>query len=101
MKVKRSQIEELILMISPDTDAHLFPKCDLLGVLKHEILHLQTINSKLAEHVPTYEPRPEPDEVPAHIRNRMFEIFGRHNVSFPIHRDGCPATDGFGCRCNE
>lgn len=41
MKIKRSQIEELILLISPDTDVHLFPKRDLLAVLAHEILHLK------------------------------------------------------------
>lgn len=103
MKIKRSQIEELILLISPDTDVHLFPKRDLLAVLKHEILHLlaqkdparfnaavdESINALLAK-----------DEIPPHIRNRMPEMFGRHILSFPIHATNCPAVDGFGCRCN-
>lgn len=39
MKVKRKQIEELILLLSPTCDVHLFPEADLMAVLKHEVLH--------------------------------------------------------------
>lgn len=39
--MNRKTIEQLILMISPTTDVHLFPKRNLPAVLAHEILHLK------------------------------------------------------------
>lgn len=91
MKTKRKHIEDLILLISPDTDVHLFPKRDLLGVLKHEILHLLAQKDPAAFNART-------DAAISEMLAR--ETFGRHILAFPIHKAGCPATDGFGCRCN-
>lgn len=57
--MKRKHLEELILLISPTTDVHLFPKEDLAGVLKHEILHLKL----MAQHGTTIpKPRSFTDE---------------------------------------
>lgn len=57
--MKRKHLEELILLISPTTDVHLFPKEDLAGVLKHEILHLKL----MAQHGATMpKPRSFTDE---------------------------------------
>lgn len=39
MKVKRKQIEELILLLAPTCHTHLLPQSDLMTVLKHEVLH--------------------------------------------------------------
>lgn len=89
--MKRKHLEELILLISPTTDVHLFPKRDLLAVLKHEILHL------LAQKDPARFNALADADI-----NEMLarETFGRHILSFPVHKSGCPAVDGFGCRCN-
>lgn len=70
--MKRKHLEELILLISPTTDVHLFPKRDLLRVLKHEILHLKL----MAEHGTTM---PKPRSFTDEAINTMLarETFGR------------------------
>jgi hypothetical protein len=39
--MNRKTLEHLILMISPTTDVHLFPKRNLPAVLAHEVMHLK------------------------------------------------------------
>jgi hypothetical protein len=63
MKVKRSELEHLIKVVNPDIDTSLLLKKNLLGVLRHEILHL-LLRGKLGAFAP----------IPDHIRNRMPEL---------------------------
>lgn len=84
--MKRKHIEDLILLISPDTDVHLFPKRDLLAVLKHEILHLkvrlQHLTGPAADEVLTLEDEIAPGEMtPA----EAFAIFNRIAAGLPAY----------------